>query len=68
MVRELILENFERTEQPSDRKPFFDAYTKGTMELVLTVIRIATPAQKAHANKRMQDWIEDLNALAAQAK
>lgn len=68
MVRELIQENFDRTEQPSDRKPFFDAYTKGTMDLVLTVIRIATPAQKAHANKRMQDWIEDLNALAAQSK
>ncbi|KQV90140.1 hypothetical protein ASD15_25655 [Massilia sp. Root351] len=68
MVRELIQENFERTEKPSDRKPFFDAYANGTMELVLTVIRIATPEQKAHAHKRMQGWIEDLNALAVQAR
>jgi len=68
MIRELIQENFERTEKPSDRKPFFDAYANGTMELVLTVIRIATPEQKAHAHKRMQGWIEDMNALAAQAK
>lgn len=68
MVRELIQENFERTERPSERKPFFDAYTKGSMEMVLAVVRIATPAQKAHAHKRMQDWIADLNALAAQAK
>ncbi|CAN7646244.1 DUF6279 family lipoprotein [Pseudoduganella sp. LjRoot289] len=67
MVRQLIEDNFDRTEKPSDRKAFFDAYQTGTMELVLTVIRIATPEQKAHAHKRMQGWIEDLNALAAQA-
>ncbi|WP_229417369.1 DUF6279 family lipoprotein [Massilia sp. Root418] len=68
MIRELIQENFDRTEKPSDRKAFFDAYTNGTLELVLTAIRIATPEQKAHAHKRMQGWIEDLNALATQAK
>lgn len=68
MIRELIQENFDRTEKPSDRKAFFDAYTNGTLDLVMTVIKIATPEQKAHAQKRMQGWIDDLNALAAQAR
>jgi hypothetical protein len=29
------------------------------VQLVLTVIQLATPAQKAHAHKRMQGWIDD---------
>ncbi|SFU44423.1 DUF6279 family lipoprotein [Pseudoduganella namucuonensis] len=68
MIRELLKENFDRMEKPSDRKPFFDAYQAGTLELVHTVIRIATPEQKLHAHKRMQGWIDDLNTLAVQAK
>jgi hypothetical protein len=32
---------------------------------VLTVINIATPAQKAHAQRRMQGWIDDFRTLAA---
>jgi hypothetical protein len=35
------------------------------MQLILTVNRIATPQQKAHAHKRMQGWIDDFNILAA---
>ncbi|MES2258902.1 MAG: DUF6279 family lipoprotein [Pseudomonadota bacterium] len=67
MISALIKETFERMEKPSERKAFFDTYTNSTIELVLTVIRIATPEQKAHAQKRMQGWIDDFNALAAQA-
>jgi hypothetical protein len=36
--------------------------------LLLTAIRIATPDQKAHAQKRMQGWINDFRTLAADAK
>jgi hypothetical protein len=32
------------------------------------VIGIATPEQKAHAQKRMQGWINDFNTLAAETK
>lgn len=63
-IRDLIKELFDRMEKPSDRKAFFDAYLAGNIELVHKVIGIATPEQKEHANKRMQGWIDDLNALA----
>ena len=38
------------------------------MQLILTVIHIATPAQKAHAQKRMQGWIDDFKQLAAEQR
>jgi len=31
------------------------------------VVHIATPEQKAHAQKRMQGWISDFNTLAAES-
>jgi hypothetical protein len=34
----------------------------------LTVVKIATPEQKAHAQKRMQGWINDFRSLAAEAR
>ncbi len=64
-VEELIRSGFDRF-GVSDRKAFFDNYTQSTVELVHTVVRIATPEQKAHAQKRMDGWIKDLNTLAAQ--
>lgn len=66
-IQALIRDTFSRLDN-SERKPFFDAYTHSTIELVHTVIRIATPEQKAHAHKRMQGWIQDFSALAAEAK
>jgi hypothetical protein len=66
-IEKLIREGFDRLEQ-SERKAFFDAYTKSTIALVHTVIDISTPVQKVHADKRMQGWIDDFNALAAQPK
>jgi len=66
-IQELIQQSFERLDQ-GERKQFFDNYTQGTVELVHTVIRNATPQQKAHAVKRMQGWVKDFNALAAEAR
>jgi hypothetical protein len=63
-IKTLITELFDRLDH-SEHKAFFDASTKGTVELVLTAVRIATPAQKAHAQKRMQGWIDDFKTLAA---
>jgi hypothetical protein len=66
-IQSLIRDSFSRMDN-SERKPFFDSYTTGTIELVHTVIRISTPEQKAHAQKRMQGWISDFTTLAAEVK
>jgi hypothetical protein len=66
-VEELIRLGFDRFGIP-ERKAFFDGYTQSTLELVHTVVRISTPEQKAHAHKRMEGWIKDLNTLAAQVQ
>ncbi|MET3130238.1 hypothetical protein AAKU55_000491 [Oxalobacteraceae bacterium GrIS 1.11] len=67
LIHTLIKESFERLEH-SERKAFFDAYNESTAQMVATVVKIATPAQKAHASKRMQGWIDDFNSLAAEAR
>ncbi|MDO8067766.1 DUF6279 family lipoprotein [Janthinobacterium sp. SUN206] len=67
LITTLIKDSFERLEH-SERKAFFDAYESSTAQMVMTVIKIATPAQKAHAVKRMQGWIDDFNSLATQPK
>lgn len=66
-MEELIRASFDRFGY-SERKAFFDSYTHSTVELVHTVLRISTPEQKAHAHKRMDGWIKDLNTLAAQVQ
>ncbi|MHA4868715.1 DUF6279 family lipoprotein [Duganella sp. PWIR1] len=64
LLHKLIKDSFDRLEH-SERKAFFDAAETANIQLILTVIQTATPAQKAHAQKRMQGWIEDFNNLAA---
>jgi hypothetical protein len=63
----LVKDIFGRFDAP-EHKAFFDAYTDGTINMVMTAVKIATPAQKAHAQKRMQGWIDDFKTLAADAK
>ena len=63
VLHNLVKELFDRFEAP-ERKAFFDTYTEQTIQMILTAVRIATPAQKAHAQKRMQGWIEDFGKLA----
>jgi predicted transcriptional regulator len=67
MITALVHEFFGRMDAP-ERKGFYDSYLNSTTNYILTAIRIATPAQKAHAQKRMQGWIDELNALAKEAK
>jgi hypothetical protein len=67
LINTMLREMFNRIESP-ERKAFYDAYADSTAKYVLTAIRIATPAQKAHAHKRMQGWIEDFNVLATEAR
>jgi hypothetical protein len=66
-LHNLVKELFDRFEAP-ERKAFFDTYTDQTVQMILTAVKIATPAQKAHANKRMQGWIDDFTSLAADTR
>jgi hypothetical protein len=63
MIRNAINDEFARFES-GEKKAFFDAYLDGATRYTLEVIRMTTPEQKAHAHKRMQGWINDLNTLA----
>jgi hypothetical protein len=63
LLQALVRDVFDRFEAP-ERKAFFDTYTEQTVQFILTAVRIATPAQKAHAHKRMQGWIDDFQVLA----
>lgn len=65
LIDGLIRDIFDRFEAP-ERKAFFDGYISGTLQMILTGIKIATPQQKEHAHKRMQGWIDDFNRLAAE--
>ncbi|MGO4475915.1 DUF6279 family lipoprotein [Massilia sp. 2TAF26] len=62
-VHDLLRDMFDRTEAP-ERKAFYDAYVDSTSKFILTAIKLTTPEQKQHAQKRMQGWINDFNALA----
>jgi len=63
-IHDLLRGIFDRTEAP-DRKAFYDAYIDSTSKFILTAVNMTTPEQKAHAQKRMQGWINDFNELAA---
>ncbi|MEH6433429.1 DUF6279 family lipoprotein [Massilia sp. DD77] len=63
-IQAMLREFFGRMESP-ERKVFYDTYIDQTTKYILTAIRMATPAQKAHAQQRMQGWIQDFQALAA---
>lgn len=65
LVRNAINEEFARFET-GEKKAMFDGYLDATTRYTLEVIRMTTPEQKAHAQKRILGWIGDLNALAAQ--
>jgi hypothetical protein len=64
-IRSLLQQFFDRPEAP-ERKAFYDAYTDSTSKFVLTVMSITTAQQRAHAQQRLQGWIEDCNALASE--
>jgi hypothetical protein len=62
-IHDLLRDFFGRMEAP-ERKAFYDAYVDNTAKFLITGIRLTTPEQKQHAQKRMQGWIDDFNNLA----
>jgi hypothetical protein len=67
LLHQLLKDIFGRFEVP-ERKAFFDNYIDSNLAFIHTAIKIATPTQKAHAQKRMQGWIEDFKVLSAENK
>jgi len=65
LVEQLVKDILGRFDAP-ERKAFFDASIGGTIQMILTAVRIATPEQKTHAQRRMQGWIDDFKELAAE--
>lgn len=65
LLHQLLKDIFGRFEVP-ERKAFFDTYIDSNLAFIQTAIKIATPTQKAHAQKRMQGWIEDFKVLSAE--
>ncbi|HEU4852582.1 MAG TPA: DUF6279 family lipoprotein [Telluria sp.] len=59
LIENTIRETFNRLDTP-ERKANYDAQLKFYSD----IIRLTTPEQKAHAQQRMQGWIEDMNTLA----
>jgi hypothetical protein len=50
-----------------EHEQLFNAARDGLIGVAATVINCTTPAQKARAVKRLQQWIDDFDALAARA-
>ena len=67
LLRQQINETFRHMETGA-RAPEFDDYEAATTQMVLGVIQLATPAQKAHASKKIQGWIHDLRLLAQEGQ
>ncbi|MDN4055455.1 DUF6279 family lipoprotein [Massilia sp. YIM B02763] len=63
-VHGLLRDFFDRMDAP-ERKAFYDSYVDSTSKFIVAAVKLTTPEQKAHAQKRMQGWIDDLNSLAA---
>jgi hypothetical protein len=49
----------------SEHGQFLEASKDGTATMVAVIINCATPAQKAHAVNRLQQWIDNFQTLAA---
>ncbi|HEY0843757.1 MAG TPA: DUF6279 family lipoprotein [Noviherbaspirillum sp.] len=66
MLRQFIARSIENFTY-AQNKAFFDGSTEGMANTVATIVNVATPAQKAHAIKRLQRLIDDCHQLASKA-
>lgn len=66
MLRTYLIAGIER---PADheKKAFFDTSAESMAQLTSIIINLTTPAQKEHAMKKTQQWIDDFKALAVKA-
>jgi hypothetical protein len=64
MLRKYIERSFENFSY-AENKEFFDKTRSSASNMVAVIANVATPAQRAHAVKRLQTWIDDSKVLAA---
>jgi hypothetical protein len=64
MLGQLSRELFAPPAEP-EHKAFFDAYTASTAAMAESIMKMATPVQKAHAVRRIQELIADCAELSA---
>jgi hypothetical protein len=67
MIRQYIASTLDRFGD-ANKQTYFDEYKLATANMVATTMHIATPRQKEHFIKVLQDWASDFNRLAAEAK
>ena len=58
------VERFERNPDP-DRRAFLEGYRHATEEMDAAIHNLSTPQQRAHAEKKLQEWVDDFRSLAA---
>lgn len=49
-----------------ERVAFFSSSADSTAQMVAQIVNMTTPEQKAHAHKKLQDWIDDIDKLMAE--
>lgn len=64
MLRDYARASFDNFTFAQHRE-FFEGTRRGTADMVAVIINLATPEQREHASRRLQKWIDDSRALAA---
>ena len=64
MLRKYIERSFDNFSY-AENKEFFDNTRSSASNMVAVIANVATPAQRTHAVKRLQAWIDDCKTLAA---
>lgn len=67
LLREYIDVNYFSHSANPEFTAFFEGYRAGSAGLTALIINLATPAQKARAHKKVQQWIDDFTLLATHA-
>lgn len=63
MLRQYIERSFDNFSY-AENKEFFDNTRSSASDMVAVIANVATPAQRTHAVKRLQAWIDDCKTLA----
>lgn len=67
LLKEYVSAHFDQTPN-AEEAALIEASSEGVASMMAVIVNIATPAQKEHAAKRMQQWIDDCNRIGAAAQ
>lgn len=68
LLREQFVAAIDHATDDPQRRAFFDTSRHGSARFAATIVNLATPAQKTHAAKLLQEWTDDLSRMATGAK